>query len=153
MNDYYKEKLKQGLYYQDFVIEELYKVGLPIISYSSKQYQHLVGENKAGLEIKNDSNYKTTGNIYIEVAEKPDASKKEYWASGIYRSDNTWLYLIGDTDRIFIFSKKQLVLIHERKKYREVSIPTSKGFLLPVADAEKFYALKIIECNNEKSKT
>lgn len=153
MNDYYKEKLKQGLYYQDFVIEELYKVGLPIISYSSKQYQHLVGENKAGLEIKNDSNYKTTGNIYIEISEKPDANKKEYWKSGIYRNDNTWLYLIGDTDRIFIFSKKQLVLVHESKKYREVSIPTSKGFLLPVKDAEKFYALKIIECKNEKTKT
>lgn len=71
MNAYYQEKLKQGLYYQDFVIEELYKIGLPLISYSSKEFQVLIGENKAGLEIKNDNNYKKTGNLYIETAENP----------------------------------------------------------------------------------
>ena len=40
MNEYYKEKLNQGVYYQDIIVEELYKIGLPIISYSSKKFQY-----------------------------------------------------------------------------------------------------------------
>jgi hypothetical protein len=146
MNAYYQEKLKQGLYYQDFVIEELYKIGLPLISYSSKEFQVLIGENKAGLEIKNDNNYKKTGNLYIETAEKSTEAKLNYYPSGIFRNDNTWLYLIGDMERIFILSKKQLILLSKSNKYKTVQIATSQGFLLPVNEAEKHYAIKIIEC-------
>ena len=146
MNEYYKEKLKQGLYYQDFVIEELYKIGLPLISYSSKEFQNMVGENKAGIEIKNDNNYQKTKNLYIETAEKSDKSKTDYFPSGIFRNDNTWLYLIGDMNKIFILSKKQLILLSKTNKYKTVEIATSRGFLLPVQDAEKHYAIKIIEC-------
>ncbi len=147
MNQYYKEKLEQGLYYQDFVIEQLYKIGLPLISYSSKEFQNMIGENKAGIEIKNDNNYSKTGNLYIETAEKSDENKKNFWPSGIYRNDNTWLYLIGDLKRIFILSKKQLILLAKSNKYKQVEIKTSQGFLLPVKDAEKHYAVKIIECD------
>lgn len=146
MNDYYKEKLQQGLYYQDFVIEQLYKIGLPLISYSSKEFQVMVGENKAGIEIKNDDKFQKTGNLYIETAEKSDANKANYFPSGIFRTDNTWLYCIGDLKRIFILSKKQLVLLSNAKKFRAVETPTSQGFLLPVAEAEKHYAIKIIDC-------
>jgi len=148
MNKYYREKLNQGLYYQDFVVEELYKIGLPLISYSSKEFQNLVGENKAGIEIKNDNNYKKTGNLYIETAEKAYEREGNYVPSGIFRNDNSWLYLIGDLDRIFILSKKQLVILSNLNKYKIVETPTSQGFLLPVTDAEKHYAIKIIECNN-----
>jgi len=148
MNKYYREKLNQGLYYQDFVVEELYKIGLPLISYSSKEFQNLVGENKAGIEIKNDNNYKKTGNLYIETAEKAYVREGDYVPSGIFRNDNSWLYLIGDLDRIFILSKKQLVILSNLNKYKIVETPTSQGFLLPVTDAEKHYAIKIIECNN-----
>lgn len=147
MNEYYKEKLKQGLYYQDFVIEQLYKIGLPLISYSSKEFQNLIGENKAGIEIKNDNNYQKTGNLYIETAEKSDENKITFWPSGIYRNDNTWLYLIGDIKRIFILSKKQLILLDKKQKYKKVEIKTSRGFLLPVIDAEKYYAIKTIDCD------
>ena len=143
MTEYYKEKLTEGLYFQDFVVEQLYNIGLPIISYSSKEYQNLIGENKAGLEIKYDQKFRTTGNIYIEIAEKSNANNSNFINSGIYRSDNTWLYLIGDKITIFIFSKKLLVQLHKSKRFRLVEIPTSKGFLLPLLDAEK-YSAKII---------
>jgi len=142
MNEYYKNKLEQGLNFQDYVVELLYDAGLPIISYSSKKYQNMIGENKAGLEIKNDENFRKTGNLYIEIAEKSDPSNFSYVESGIYRNDNTWLYLIGDKDTVFVLSKKQLRLLHESGKYRMVETPTSKGMLLPVADAEKHYSLK-----------
>jgi len=142
MTEYYKEKLDQGLYFQDYVVELLYKNGIPLISYSSKEYQNIIGENKAGIEIKNDNNFRKTGNIYIEISEKSNPKNHSFVASGIYRNDNTWLYLIGDKETIFVLSKKQLQIIHKTGKYREVEISTSKGFLLPVADAEKFYCLR-----------
>lgn len=152
LNEYYKQKLEQGLTYQDFVVEQLYNIGLPIISYSSKKYQHLIGENKCGFEIKYDDRMKISGNIYIEIAEKSNPANKEYYPSGIYRNDNTWLYIIGDYDIIFIFSKKHLRNIYENQQYkkfggREVEIPTSKGFLIPVKYAEEKLAIKIIKCS------
>ena len=65
MTEYYKEKLEQGLQFQDYVIDLLYDAGLPVVTYSSKQYQNNVGENRGGLEIKNDERFRETGNLYI----------------------------------------------------------------------------------------
>lgn len=146
MTEYYKKKLTEGLYFQDYVVELLYEIGLPIISYSSKEFQQLIGENKAGIEIKYDQKFRNTGNLYIEIAEKSNPNNLNFVPSGIYRNDNTWLYIIGDEKTIFIFSKKLLVQLHKTKKYKEVQIETSKGYLLPLQDADK-YSAKII--NNE----
>jgi len=111
MTNYYKDMLDKGLHYQDFVVEELYKVGLPIISYSSKQFQNLIGENKAGFEIKLDQNFRKTKNFYIEYAEKSNENNKEFVDSGILRNDNTWLYIIGDYDNIYIYKKTIAIII------------------------------------------
>jgi len=147
LNNYYKEMLKLGLEYQDFVVEQLYKNGLPIVSYSSKMYQIKMGENKPGFEIKFDRKFKETGNFYIETFEKSDARNPNFIRSGIFRDDNTWLYIVGDYFSIFVFSKKQLRLIYETKsrKIKLVTTPTSKGFLLPVGYAKKFLAIKEIK--------
>lgn len=145
---YYREKLEQGLSYQDYVTEKLYSIGLPVIGYSSKKYQNEKGENKNGWEIKFDDLRKKTGNLYIETAEKSNPDNKAYVPSGIFRDDNTWLYVIGDYTKIYIFSKKQLKTLYSDKtkmeKIRKVVIPTSRGFLIPEAYAEKFFAIRII---------
>lgn len=132
-------------------MEQFYKIGIPLISYSSKEYQNMIGENKAGIEIKNDTLFPETGNLYIEIAEKSNAVNKNFIKSGIFRSDNTWLYVIGNMERIFIFSKKQLQVFYEKKSFKEVSNLTSKGFLIPVKEAERVYALKIIEINQKEN--
>ncbi|MDD5017166.1 MAG: hypothetical protein PHO15_03590 [Eubacteriales bacterium] len=147
MNEYYRNKLEQGLSYQDFVVEKLYEIGLPIISYSSKKYQHTVGENKCGFEIKFDDKVKSTGNLYIEIAEKSDPANFKYVDSGIYRNDNTWLYIIGNYEKIFIFPKKYLKTLYGRKKYKEVQTPTSRGFLIPAEKAEEL-SIKTITINS-----
>lgn len=146
MTDYYKEMLEKGLIYQDFVVERLYDIGLPIISYSSKKYQNLIGENKCGFEIKFDDKFKDTGNLYIEIAEKSNYSNVSFIPSGIYRNDNTWLYIQGNYEKIFIFSKKQLILLHKNEinKFKKIEILTSKGFLIPAKHAEDVLAIKII---------
>jgi hypothetical protein len=150
MTEYYKEKLEQGLQFQDYVIDLLYDAGLPVVTYSSKQYQNNVGENRGGLEIKNDERFRETGNLYIEIAEKSDPANARFVSSGIFRDDNTWLYLIGDRQEVYVLSKKQLILLYKSGKYNEVQTPTSKGFLLPVSCAVKHYALKILKPRETK---
>jgi hypothetical protein len=143
--DYYKDQLTGALEYQDFVAEQLYSVGLPLFNYASKKYQIERGENKLGVEIKHDKKFRTTGNFWIEISEKSRPDKKDYFTSGIHRSDNTWLYVIGDYEEIFIFAKEFLKKLHASGKYKiiENGTRTSRGFLLPRSDAEK-YAAKIV---------
>lgn len=134
INEYYKAKLEQGLAYQDFISDRL-----GIISYASKKYQELVGENKLGLEIKFDNEYKNTGNLYIELSEKTDKDNAEFIDSGILRDDNSCLYLIGNYAEAFLFSKRTLIALKD--KLKNVRTPTSKGFLLDKAKAQE-YCLK-----------
>jgi len=144
MTEYYEEKLKQGLEFQDYVTNLLInEIGIPLSTYSSKSYQ-LKGENRQGIEIKFDDKYKETGNLYIEISEKSDALNYKYVDSGIYRNDNTWLYIIGNYEIVFIFGKELLKLMHKSSKYRVVNTPTSNGFLIPNDDAYK-YSLKVIK--------
>ena len=144
MTDNYKLMLEKGLQFQDFITDILIKeLGISLSTYSSQKYQNLKGENKQGFEIKFDDKYKDTGNVYIEVAEKSNPLNENFISSGIYRNDNTWLYLIGDYKEIFIFSKKHLKLMYESKKYNEVIISTSKGMLIKKEDAEKYCIKKI----------
>ncbi len=151
MNEYYKEKLEQGLQYQDFVVNELFKIGIPLISYSSKKYQYEIGENKAGFEIKYDSLISKTGNLYIETHEKSCIEIECFSESGILRNDNSWLYVIGDYNNIFILSKYQLIKIYQNvSKYYDKGIqikeiPTSIGFVIPVEYVRKFLILKEIK--------
>lgn len=150
MNDYYKGKLQAGLEYQDFIADRLRK-GDPCIilgAYSSRKYQNERGESAAGIEIKYDMRMKETGNLYFEVAEKSDAKLPEYTPSGIMRNDNTWLYLIGDYEQAFLFSKHQLKAVYADKngyaqrgiKERQTSI--SIGFTYPITSALKGMVLK-----------
>ena len=150
MTDYYKKKLEEGIGFQDFVQEELYKLGISIVSYSSKEYQHLHGENLAGVEIKYDQVMKKTNRIYIEIAEKTNPENKNFIPSGIYANPKTWLYLIGDKNEIFIFAKKFLIRWHRKKIFTEKEISTSRGFLIPAKQARETYAIRVIEINNSQ---
>lgn len=148
VTEYYKEKLEQGLEYQDFVAVELIEqLGIPLSFFGSRKYQYNKGENKQGIEIKYDDRLKETGNLYIEVAEKANPNNKQYVESGILRKDNTWLYLIGDYTDIYILDIKMLRRMHLSNKYKYVKTPTSKGFLLNRKIAEE-WAINVLRCNN-----
>ena len=150
MTDYYKEKLEAGLEYQDFVADKLRKDDPCIIlgAYSSRKYQNERGESASGIEIKHDMRMKDTGNLYIEVAEKSNAALHDYTPSGIMRNDNTWLYLIGDYEQAFLFSKHQLKALYADEKHyasrgiRKKQTPTSIGFTYPIENAMKGICLK-----------
>lgn len=146
-NGYYKDKLEEGLVFQDIITKELYQRGIVIVGYSSRRYQNTEGENMLGAEIKRDGKFRGTGNLYIEVCEKSHPDNSCYIPSGIHRKDNSWLYVIGDEKTVWIFSTKYLRLLEGR--YKKVSKPTSKGFLIPIAEADK-YCIRKIEANNGK---
>lgn len=146
LNEYYTNQLEKGLTYQDFVCDHLYNVGIIVVPYTSVEYQKRKGESRNGIEIKFDDKM-ASGNIYIETQEKSKSSNKEYVPSGIYRNDNSWLYVIGNYELILIFGKRNLQILFESGRYQEIEISrgTSKGFLLPIAFAKERVAIKYIE--------
>jgi hypothetical protein len=141
---YYKAKLEGGLLYQDFVVDTAWHLlGLAIVQYSSRVYQMEIGESRTGVEIKHDEKFSKTRNLWIECAEKARPRDGPYVPSGIYRTDNTWLYCIGDYDTIFFFPKVLLRGLHQSGKWRllENNTGTSQGFLLAEGDGEKYAAV------------
>lgn len=127
------EKFEEAMEYQDFLVDKLAEHGILLQNYSSKQYQYDKGENRNGIEIKHDMVSLSTGNIYIEIAEKSDPANERYIPSGILREDNTWLYLVGNYEFAYIFSKKLMQKWHYDKRfdpyYKET--PTSQGYAIP----------------------
>ena len=142
-NGYYKNKLEEGLEFQDFVTQRMYLNGWILVGYSSKRFQIKCGENIMGAEIKNDQNFRNTGNLYIETSEKAHPDNANFISSGVFREDNSVLFVIGDTKTFWIFSTKFLRQLAECGRYRKVNTPTSKAFLLPITDADKYSVLRI----------
>jgi hypothetical protein len=140
-NGYYAEKLKEGIEFQDVVTKALYERGIIVIGYSSRRFQEREGENLLGAEIKRDGRFRETGNLYIEIAEKSHPLNYVFIESGIHRKDNSWLFIIGDEKTLYIFSTKYLRYLE--KKYPKTEIPTSRAFLMPISDAEKYCLRKI----------
>jgi len=138
---YYAEKLEQGLQFQDVVTRALYQRGIVVVGYASRRFQNEQGENMLGAEIKRDDNFRKTGNLYIEVAEKSHPDNPRFIPSGIMRSDNSWLFVIGDEREIWIFGTKWLhKLCHH---WRKVESATSIGHLMPIAEADKYCMRKL----------
>ncbi|MEW6016479.1 MAG: hypothetical protein AB1760_00230 [Pseudomonadota bacterium] len=136
---------EDGLEFQDFVADTLCReLGLAISNFSSRRYQYRFGENKQGIEIKLDRRMLETGNVSIEVGEKSRASNANYVPSGILRNDNSWLYVQGNREMFFIFSKKRLVDLYNTNRYRVDELPTIRRFLMPLADAMK-HAEKVMD--------
>ena len=140
---YAEEKIKQGEEYQDYVTEYLCVHGMTLTTFTSAKYQYKKGENIFGAEIKHDDNHKRTGNLYIEVKERRKTCNN-YVDSGIFRKDNSWLYIIGNYDIAYIFFKIQLQKLTERYKVFEIKRKTSKGFLIPGKDIKR-YCGKILD--------
>lgn len=146
---YYDAKLTQGIEFQDYITEKMYKLGWPIVGFSSRKFQITHGENIMGAEIKNDQRFRQTGNLYIEMQEKSHPANPNYVNSGILREDNSILFIIGDTLDFWIMAVRFLRILSECKEptgsllYQRVETPTSRGFLFPVKEADKYCVHKV----------
>ncbi len=146
---YYIQNLEESREFQDYVYYQLYRKGIVVIPLESRKYQKL-GENLAGIEVKLDKERYTTGNLYIEYAEKSHPDNKEYAPSGILREDNTWLWIIGDYRVQYLLTKNILKKFYSDRKFKlkHVEKKTSKGYLLPETIAKDWAAL-IMSNENE----
>lgn len=148
---YRQNKIESGLLYQDFVVDLMLQVlRFPVTIYSSRLYQTTVGEGPAGVEIKHDEKFARTRNLWIEVAEKARPRQGDHVPSGICRDDNSWLYIIGNYDLVFVFTKVLLQAFAATGRYpiRDNLTGTSKGFLLPEAVARRS-AARVLAPNAE----
>lgn len=142
---YYKDKLKQGEAYQEFVGDIfLNHLNWQLSFYKTKYSQYNFGETHEGVEVKFDDRLKETGNLYIEYAEKSHPDNKAYVPSGVCRNDNTWLFVIGDRDVVFLFSKRVLKSLTSSKAFKHVTTPTSKGYLIKREDAQTLCLKEIL---------
>jgi len=140
-NGYYVKKLEEGLEFQDVATTALYQRGIVVVAYSSRRWQDKLGENMLGAEIKRDGKFMQTGNLYIETAEKSHPDNPAYVPSGIMRSDNSWLYVIGDEKTLYVFSVKYLRKLAGR--FKSIVTPTSRAFLMPIPDADNYCIRRI----------
>jgi hypothetical protein len=146
---YYKTKLQAAFEFENFIAEMLKEnYSIDIEPFLTPEGQYDLGENKLGIEIKNDTLIKKYGNVYIEYAEKSKASNYVFVKSGILKDDNTKYFLIGEADQFYIFRKQRLLEIYkeERQNAKEgklsprgivfKKIATSMGFVYPVRNAK-----------------
>lgn len=133
-----------GLEFQDYVCLRLAQEHIILQNTGSKLYQIRVGENLQGFEIKLDRRCTETGRLSIEVAEKSAADMPMWTPSGIYRNDNTWLYIQGNYDVFFVFALNYLIARHKSGRYKEAeAYGTVRKFYLPMSEAER-WAVKTV---------
>jgi hypothetical protein len=153
-NSCHTDSLKVGQEFQDFICDQTLKnFGIPLTIYQSKRYQYNIGESRQGFEVKYDARStgdcthyenKPTYNVGIEVAEKTKATNYSWAPSGIYRSDNTWMYVVGNYHQAWYFSKKILQKLHQSNRYKTCqTLPTIQTMLLPIEAADEYACIKL----------
>lgn len=134
MNERYSRDLERGRTFQDHVAELFAGIGLPLTVFSAVENQVKRGESLQGIEIKLDERFKETGNLFIETEERSHPHAE--WHRSFFSQSNIWAIAIGDYAQIYVLSVRLLKMI--RHRYKAVETETSKGFLLPLEDAEKY---------------
>lgn len=139
---------KDGIEFQDYVCARMAEHNIILQNFASKRYQLDIGENLQGWEIKLDRRCTETGRLSIEIAEKKDSRQPSWTSSGIFRNDNSWLYIQGNYDVLFIFGK-----MHLRRYYLQAQPETHESY----GTVRKFYigldlarrmALKVIDASS-----
>lgn len=154
-NNRHEDSFEIGLEFQDFVMIKLIELmGFNISYFQSKKYQFQYGESLQGIEIKYDARctgdctyYKNnpTGNVVIECFEKTHKDNPKWIPSGILRNDNTWLYVVGNHDQIWIFSKKRLKNLYDANRYGcTQTLDTVKNMLMPISHADAHCEKKLV---------
>ena len=153
-DDYRKEMSKKGTEYENYIYPIFAKEwGVPedwVKPYAEKDQQIKIGENWLGVEIKYDEKSIKSPNLYIEVEEKGHEKRIDYTRSGIFRPDNTFLFLIGNYDIYYVFEIDTIRKLFKNYKTIENGRCTSKGFLLPKPQArESAINVSVLKEENE----
>jgi hypothetical protein len=134
----YKQANNFEEYIYDYFNDEL---NITLSHFVSKKGQYERGENRQGVEIKNDQSYNKYNNLFISVLRKyPD---KQY-PSGIFRETKTkqMFYVIGDQNNFWLFSTKQL-----KDYYNKNNPELKKGFTTQTGGTDYGFLLSISKAN------
>lgn len=138
----YMANLAEAKDFEDFVFDTmLHGRRLVVGGYKSRHYQTLYGESLTGVEVKFDKRFRTSGNLFIETSETHHESAV-LRPSGIYHDSDPWLIVIGDYATLWAIATTTLRLEHQSGRFQERPTATSRGFLLPLADADRCAAFR-----------
>jgi hypothetical protein len=134
LHDAYLANLEEARRFEDFVSDIYFDVfKMPIYIYRSRDYQVHKGESRSGHEIKYDRRFRRTGNLFIETAERWN-SDVDFRAAGI--NGKGCYLIIGDYKRFWELPFTFLRGAEGHCEHKEKA--TSRGFLFPVAKADKW---------------
>lgn len=143
---YYNKQLKIGKDFEKFVVDVFAdRCRIPLTITKTYREQIEIGETLEGYEIKLDTFYSKTGNLFIEIDEKSNPENANFITSGIFRQDNSKHYVIGDYNYIWVFWKHVLIKEFTLNVHRiaESGTKTSHGMLLPITRADNLFWMKI----------
>lgn len=135
MSDHYDSQRAQGDAYEAYMTARLRAEGLTVSRWATKADQLAHGDlcvNGDNVEIKYDTIFIRSGNLFVEVAEKRDRDRATWTPSGIDASSDARYYGIGDYVRFFLFDRAALRNFREAAQPPVITInrETSRGFLL-----------------------
>ena len=140
------KKLQEGLEFESYVMDWFCsQKNINLSHYTLLKEQINKGENRQGIEIKNDQRFQETGNLFISVERDYGYTKYE---SGVYKNQS-WLYVIGNENEFYIFATKHLKQYYEHNKpqlfdgFKSIKNGIDKGFLLSKKQAERICIEKI----------
>lgn len=135
-------KYKQANNFEEYIYDYFNdKLNITLSHFVSKKGQYERGENRQGVEIKNDQSYTKYNNLFISVLRK--YPYKQY-PSGIFRETKTkqMFYVIGDQNNFWLFSTKQLQDYYNKNKPE-----LKKGFTTQTGGADYGFLLTINTAN------
>jgi hypothetical protein len=130
MSDYYREQRAKGEAYERYIVWQLRQDGIDVARYDTQAEQYAHGDTTIGLEIKLDTKYCDTGNLFIEVAEKTRAEQPTWTVSGIFAASDAPWYGVGDYRNFFVFDRLTLQEQSATVRLIVTKRGTSRGFLL-----------------------
>ena len=140
------QKQQKGLQFESYIMDWFCsQKNINLSHYTLLKEQINKGENRQGIEIKNDQRFQETGNLFISVERNYGYTKYE---SGVYKNQS-WLYVIGNENEFYIFATKHLKQYYEHNKpqlydgFKSVKNGVEKGFLLSKKQAERICIEKI----------
>lgn len=137
---YYQQQRTRGEAYEAYLVGRLTASGVLVRRLATREDQLARGDlayGRESIEVKFDTQLATTGNLFIEVAEKARAEQPDWRPSGIDSPSTAEWYGIGNERRFLLFLRRDL------RAFRTAAAPTiltihrgtSRGFLLPVEQA------------------
>lgn len=136
-------KQQRASRYESYIMDWFQKeMAINISHYHLKEEQIHKGENRQGIEIKNDQSLEKTGNVFISVKRVYNYNGNIVErTSGIYK-DQSWLYVIGNKNEHWVLSTKLLIQYFEKHNpvlfsgFVSPKGGTEWGFLLSRAEAD-----------------